>query len=269
MKHFVTAVRRFFRFLALLPETCANGLRFRVFFILPRWFRMPTKVYVAKKCVSLRIPGAEDINASFIDCFLRNEYGLGQNLAEVRTILDVGANVGFFSLAARAYYPGATIHAYEPNPRILPFLGANTSGLNIQIYPEAVSEKSGYITMIDRGPSDQARTRISDNSKGDICQVSLEKAIERIGGSVDLLKLDCEGAEWEIFKLNDCWDSIRDIRMEFHFFDGETVQQVNETLAAKGFRVIYTGGFNEDGGVVWAARAPGNSPVDLKRSRVR
>ncbi len=254
MRNFVPVVRRFFRFLALLPETCANGLRFRVLFILPRWFKMPARVYVAKRYISLRFLDEEGIDSDFISCFLRNSYGLGHKLRDVRTILDIGANTGFFSLAAREYYPGATIHAYEPNPRILPYLRANTSGLDIHIYPEAVGNLSGYVTMIDPGASDQARTSFSGNSGGDIAQVSLEKAIERIGGSVDLLKLDCEGAEWEIFKLTNCWGSIRAIRLEYHLFNGETLEQVKEALIAKGFRVIYSGGYNEVGGVVWASR---------------
>ncbi len=76
-----------------------------------------------------------------------------------------------------------------------------------------------------------------------------------MGGSVDLLKLDCEGAEWEIFKSAECWKSIRNVRMEYHLFHGETVEQVVESLSNLGFRVIHWGTPFELNGVIWASRA--------------
>lgn len=238
-----------------LPESCANCARFRVFFLLPRWFRMPAKVRVAKRSIALSFPRETGVESDFITCFLRNTYGLGRRLREVRTILDIGANAGFFSLAAREYYPEAVIHAYEPNPRILPFLSANTAGLGIRVYPEAVSDQSGFAAMIDTGPSNAARTRTAEDASSGIRQISLATAMERMGGAVDLLKLDCEGAEWEMLRLDGCWDSVRNIRMEYHLFHGETVEQMREALRSKGFRVIHTGSYNEVGGTIWASRA--------------
>ena len=206
--------------------------------------------------MALRFPREEGVDSDFITCFLRNTYGLGQQLGEVRAILDVGANAGFFSLAARAHYPEAAIHAYEPNPRILPYLHANVDGSDVVVYPEAVSDAEGFVTMLDDGPSDEARTRLSDGSKGGIRQIGLRTAVERMGGRVDLLKLDCEGAEWEILRLDDdCWRAVRNIRMEYHEYDGATLEQAVQMLAARGFRVIHAGSFNEVGGTIWAVRA--------------
>jgi FkbM family methyltransferase len=255
MRKILPVLSRLFWFFLLLPETCSNCIRFRVLFVLPRWFKMPAKVHVEKRSIILQFLNEEGVAADFITCFLRNAYGLGRKLEEVRTIIDVGANVGFFSLAARARYPGARIHAYEPNPRIQQALRANVSGLDIHIYQEAVSNSDGYVTMIDVGPSDQARTRISEDSGGGIPQVSLGHAIERIGGSVDLLKLDCEGAEWEILTPSDHWKSVRNIRMEYHLFDRETVEQATAALTGFGFEIIHLRRQSEHGGVIWAQRA--------------
>jgi FkbM family methyltransferase len=255
MRKILPILSRLLWFFLLLPETCSNCIRFRVLFLLPRWFKMPSKVHVAKRSVILHFLKEEGVDADFITCFLRNAYGLGRKLEGVRTIIDVGANFGFFSLAARERYSGATIHAYEPNPRIQQALRANVPDLNIQIFPEAVGNSDGYVTMIDIGPSNQARTRSSEDSCGGIQQVSLEHAIERIGGSVDLLKLDCEGAEWEILTPNDHWKSVRNIRMEYHLFDGETVEQATAALAEFGFEIIHLRKQGEDGGVIWAQRA--------------
>jgi FkbM family methyltransferase len=226
-----------------------NGLRFGFLFLRARGFRVPRKIRAAGRHVALSYPPESGVINDFFACVIRNEYGLRYRLPEVRTILDVGANIGFFSVAARARYPHATIHAYEPNPRVIPYLRSNTSPLGIEIYSEAIGARDGFISIVDTGDSNQART--SDDGAGEIAQISLGKAIERMGGSVDLLKVDCEGAEWELFRAVDAWKHIRNVRMEYHLFHGETVPQVERTLQDLGFEVIHlqpSNGF----GMIWA-----------------
>ncbi len=254
MTPIASILRRLYLFVLLLPEIVANGIRFRVFFILPRWFNMPASVRVVGRTIRLQFPREEGVEADFISCFLRNAYGLGHQLGEVRTILDVGANLGFFALAARNYYPNAVIHAYEPNPRIQPELRENTAGLNIQIFPEAVGKEDGFVSLIDTGPSDQARTRPSHDPASEIPQAGLQTAIDRIGGSVDLLKLDCEGAEWEILESKGCWNSVRNIRLEYHLFDGKIQSDAINALSQAGYTIISAPLPGEHGGMIWARK---------------
>jgi FkbM family methyltransferase len=215
---------------------------------------MPSRVHLAKRSIALSLPHKHGAEADFIQCFLLNSYGLGHSLGQVKTIIDIGAHLGFFSLAARCRYPGAAIHAYEPNPRILPYLFDNTSGLDIQIYTEAVGNKDCYVTMIDTGPSHEARTKVCDGPRSGIRQVSFTQTVERIGGTIDLLKLDCEGAEWEILTPNRSWESVRNVRMEYHLFNGETVEFALARFRELGFKVVCLKR-TEEGGIIWAARS--------------
>jgi FkbM family methyltransferase len=247
--------QRLARFLSLLPEAVSNNLRFRTRYVLARTFRMPDRVRVAGRSVALRFPDEEGVDADFLECFVHNAYGLRRGLGEVRTILDVGANVGFFSLAARGHYPRAAIHAYEPNPRVVPFLRDNTAGFGVTIHPEAVGRDDAMVAMIDAGPSNEARTRPSDDPGRGIRQVSLRTAIERIGGAVDLLKLDCEGAEWEILSPDACWRSVRAVRVEYHLLDGHTARDAAGALRACGFDVVRRRYSHECGGVMWGRRS--------------
>ncbi|HET7104866.1 MAG TPA: FkbM family methyltransferase [Terracidiphilus sp.] len=249
-----TAWRRLVTFFRLLPEVCANCIRFHVFFVLPRWFHAPSRIQTGTRRISLRFPDEAGIHSDFITCLLRNDYGLRRRLGDVRTILDVGANVGFFALAARARYPHTLIHVYEPNPRVLPYLHANLADTNISIYPEAVGGVPGFVAMVDEGASNEARTLACTHADSGIRQVNLATAMERLGRRVDLLKLDCEGAEWEILKQEMRWETVRNIRMEYHTWHGGTLEDVVALLAARGFRIQYTGGFNDAGGMVWAVR---------------
>jgi FkbM family methyltransferase len=217
-------------------EWTANGLRFGFLFVRARWFRMPRAIRVAGKNLPLHYPEETGVQNDFFACVIRNEYGLRHQLGEVRTILDIGANIGFFSVAARGRYPHATIHAYEPNPRVISILESNTAPLGIEIHAEAVGARDGRTTILDVGDSNQARTVTSET--GEIPQVSLETAIDRLGGTVDLLKLDCEGAEWDLFRATDAWKRVRNVRMEYHLFRGETIAQVEQTLNGLGFDVM-------------------------------
>jgi FkbM family methyltransferase len=230
------------------------GLRFRalrmgIFFLRARWFKMPHAVRAAGKKVALHYPLEDGVVFDFIGCCVRNDYGLRQQLKYVKTILDIGANVGFFSVAARAHYPHARIHAYEPNRRSFAFLKSNTEQLGIEIYQEAVGADEGRVAIADEGDSNQAKTIAS--ADGGIPQIALERAVERLGGAVDLLKLDCEGAEWDMFRSAIPWRHIHNIRMEYHLFDHHTLQDVEQTLKQLGFRITRfepSTGF----GLIWA-----------------
>jgi FkbM family methyltransferase len=60
-------------------------------------------------------------DASVLDiCF-----GSGANRADVQTIIDVGADVGSVTMGLHAFYPQATIYAFEPNPESCARLKAN------------------------------------------------------------------------------------------------------------------------------------------------
>lgn len=227
-----------------------NALRFGFFFSRARSFRIPPKLKVAGKTVSLHYPSEHGTSSDFFACCIRNDYGLRTELPNLTTILDIGANVGFFSIAARSRYPQAKIHAYEPNQRVLPFLKSNVEPLAVNIFPEAVGAEAGTVSICDDGDSNQATTVANDG--GSIRQVSLQRAIERLGGVVDLLKMDCEGAEWDLFKAEEPWRHIRYIRMEYHLVHGHTIQDVQSALSRIGFRAIHwqrDAGF----GILWAA----------------
>lgn len=215
---------------------------------------MPREILVAKEKIHLTYPEEAGVSADFIECFIYNVYGLGKQLGNVRTILDVGANVGFFSLAARSYYPDAIIHAYEPNPRIQDMLYANTKKASVNVYPDAVGAYTGRIGLIDDSVSNMAHTDPNLSGENDVEQIGLDAAVGRLGGSVDLLKMDCEGAEWKMFQVKHCWSSIKNVRLEYHLFGGETEQDVVTSLSDLGFRIVRLDSSRTNMGIIWGKR---------------
>jgi FkbM family methyltransferase len=67
-------------------------------------------------------------------------------LRDAAVALDIGANLGWYSLLLARRWPRARIHAFEPEPRNLALLRRNLAqnGItNVTVHPVAVAEKSG------------------------------------------------------------------------------------------------------------------------------
>ena len=135
------------------------------------------------------------------------------------TVLDIGANIGFFTLFALE--ASARVYAYEPEEknfdRLKSQLDENKTAANI--YRCAVaSDNEGrnlYLNAENIGGH-----RITHDAGGGIQRVpsiTLNQIIEEVG-HVDLIKMDCEGAEREIFWVAtpETMAKIDRIRMEYH-----------------------------------------------------
>jgi FkbM family methyltransferase len=176
-----------------------------------------SELWVGGRRVKVHIPAHErerqqwEINHLFLD----DPYCLRSlNSGQVSKIIDVGANIGFFSILARHYFPEATIDAYEPSESVFPLLTKNLSGLDVNIFPTGVGRNAGRGVVVERETS--LFNKIILSNCGRIPIVSISQAITRIGGVVDLCKLDCEGAEWEILDDSGFLDRVRYLAMEYH-----------------------------------------------------
>ncbi|HVB81205.1 MAG TPA: FkbM family methyltransferase [Candidatus Binataceae bacterium] len=67
---------------------------------------------------------------------------------DVRTVVDIGANLGQFSLLSWRLYPNAKIYAFEPQPapavRYLKVLGVDSPA---RLFQAAISTKMGFVEM--------------------------------------------------------------------------------------------------------------------------
>lgn len=198
-------------------------------------FLPPHSVIINGQAVELLFLDEEGTKWDFISIFLEDIYGLKTTRGDIRSILDIGGNMGFFSVAARNQFPHSKIHCYEPNRDLFKFVTVQARTNNFGFFPEAVGGHCGSVSMDFSAGGDSNLGRTIDDASGPVPKISLDDAVERLGGSVDLLKLDCEGAEWEMFREGRCWAAISALRMEYHLFNGETHQFLRETLRSIGF----------------------------------
>lgn len=174
---------------------------------------------------------------AFVDIFLDDVYRLhGMRNADIKTIVDVGANVGVFAVCARLYFPASCIHAYEPNEGLLGYLSRHAESAGFQVFSEAVGSSNSMVAL--RKGHESVLTTVQEDPTGTTVQVNLRTVASRIGGRVDLIKLDCEGAEWNLLAEKNAWRPFRRITMEYHLSDGRRHADVIAALRDVSFEVV-------------------------------
>jgi FkbM family methyltransferase len=245
-------MRNFLKKIAAHWQRIRNARRLGIPFTRRSSFRIPARMKLGSGFVDVHSNGDHGARIDFLMCLIEDGYGLEALKETPSTVLDIGANQGFFALAARSVFPDATIHCYEPNLRIFPILNQNAAAVRAEIFREAVGAAEGMVFLEESGDSNQARISSVANGMA-VSQISLRTAVDRLGGWVDLAKIDCEGAEWEMFGDSEPWKSIRHLRMEYHLMNRYAFSEVRSHLLAFGFEIFHHES-SGDWGTVWARR---------------
>jgi FkbM family methyltransferase len=147
------------------------------------------------------------------------------------TVVDIGACLGGFAVFAARRAPGIRVHACEPAPDSYRLLRQNlelNSATNVIAHPLAVAGASGPLTLYTFAGHAEQNSMTPSRSRSEPTAVTVEGlaladlferlAIERC----DFLKIDCEGAEFDILlkAQPELFGRIRHICMEYH--DGVT-----------------------------------------------
>lgn len=117
-----------------------------------------------------------------------------------KTIVDAGANVGYFSLIARTAAPEARLIAIEPDAGNYENYLRNISlGKMDRAIHAGLWNKSCNLGIRARETKDVGFVVFEDD-EGDIPAVSLKDVMAQCGiEKIDLLKIDIEGSEYEVF----------------------------------------------------------------------
>lgn len=144
---------------------------------------------------------------------------------EPRVIVDAGANIGITSVFFANRYPKARIIAIEPESRNYEMLKKNAGPYpNVIPVQAALWRENGSIEVLDPGEGNWGfRTQKSvgptdQPTCGAVRAVTLDSLMAELGlERVDLLKVDIEGAEREVFASPEAWmQSVGAILIELH-----------------------------------------------------
>jgi FkbM family methyltransferase len=114
-------------------------------------------------------------------------------------VLDLGANIGMFSVWAARRWPGAQVIAVEPLPRNATLLHRNLElalpAGSYEVVVAAATTSDGSVTF-GGGPFTNGRVLDHD---GDVDAITvLARDVFTLAAQVDVVKLDIEGGEWPI-----------------------------------------------------------------------
>src|SRR5205085_5988031 len=142
--------------------------------------------------------------SSDLDCleqiFVHEEYSLPFAL-KPRVIVDAGANIGAASLYFAHKYPDARILALEPELSNFRLLTENCADLdNVLPIRAALWSHTQNVALADPNADNWAFSVREGNVNAAIPALTIERLMDRFDVQhIDLLKLDIEGAEKEVF----------------------------------------------------------------------
>jgi FkbM family methyltransferase len=176
----------------------------------------------------------------------------------VRTIVDLGANVGFSLLYYLHKYPLCQILAFEPHPRhfaqIERNLALNGARQRIELHAAAAGARSRSMRLTDRSSS----SSLTESDRPDSFSVEVVDLFPMIEQRrIDLMKIDIEGGEYEIL-ADPRFDrlDLGAIVMEWHSRGGGVADKrwCEERLGGLGFVIdeIFS---EESHGMFWARRS--------------
>ncbi len=136
--------------------------------------------------------------------FISREYDLPAVETDPRIIIDVGANVGYASVYFAERYPHARIIAVEPEEGNFALLQRNTAPYkNVTTVRAALWPHSATVAIDNPGDASWAfRIREPEHaSSGAVRGISMLELLDEYDiSTIDLLKIDIEGAEKEVFQ---------------------------------------------------------------------
>jgi FkbM family methyltransferase len=154
---------------------------------------------------------------TFREVIIEEQYG-SLPTPKSGVIVDCGANVGLASVFFRRASPHARIVAVEADARTVQRLWENVKPLGVEVVHSAVTAHNGTALLHSAGNS--ASSSLTDRQSGQptlVPAITLERLLDDHGiVSVALLKLDIEGAEFDVL-ASPALDHIQAIIAEVHF----------------------------------------------------
>jgi FkbM family methyltransferase len=166
--------------------------------------------------------------------------------AGARSIVDVGANTGVYSLVAKTVNPNAVVTAFEPVQRIYQKLldNARLNQFDVQSHALALSDRTGegfyFDTMTEHAYSVTVNKNMLEpgraGEKRTLQTITLDDFIRKSGlKRIDLMKIDVETHEPEVL------DGFRAHLDQFHpdmlieVLDNDIAARLNGILAGHGY----------------------------------
>lgn len=222
-------------------------------------------VYRVDDRLSIVCPNRAGARVPVYEVFVEDAYRLKwftQGLGDRPVALDIGAHVGSFSLAFTRLHHQGRVEAFEASPSTAQYLERNVAANGVddrvRCNQVALSAASGTLAFADNGAGSGLNgiTSPEGATMVEVSCVSLAEAFARAGTTVEVVKIDTEGAEYDIIlgSRPEDWTGVRRVVMEYHDVAGHSWTELEEFFARVGLNVMRHEPANPRLGVVWLSR---------------
>lgn len=189
----------------------------------------------------------KDIDGLYDEIITRNSYNILPGELKDAVVIDIGANIGVFSM--NAIRLGAkSVLAFEPGDYAFSELEKNVKGLSVTPFNAAISDNDGIVKLHVGEPWNTCFT-ICDNLRNpenditiDVKSISYKSLMPILKGlnSKLILKSDCEGAEHLFMYDREFLDLFSIIYIEIHELNTHSIISCVSNLLDMGKNVIET-----------------------------
>lgn len=253
------------RFLQKLEILMKSRKIFKNWYMIPSVFLKISKndfmIFETRNGLKIKIRVDSTDLMALTNVWINEEYFRDKDFEEDSCIIDVGAHIGIFALYVSQFCKDGRIFCFEPVKENYDLLISNLKMNKVKnIIPinAAISKNNGIVKIfLD---DDEAGHSILKES--DVFQETESITVEKFFEEKDvkkcnLLKLDCEGAEYEIIEsLNDMTlEKIDEIILEYHFVKSkqDLFKKLIEKLEQSSMKTKYDKSLN-DMGILTAKR---------------
>jgi FkbM family methyltransferase len=224
---------------------------------LANWRDVARAAWEGREVAELRLRNGVTVTASaghgivgmYKEIWYRDAYRLcAEPLPAGAIVVDVGANVGVFALYAAVVGRAARVYAYEPFPESFELLCANAARNRLDaIRPSRLAvggERGQRRLFVGLGHGRNTLLGAAEQSSVVVECITLADVFERERiDRCDLLKLDCEGAEYEILlgAPGGLLRRVDRIAMEYHQVPAHLSEELVDLLRGAGFQVRCAG----------------------------
>lgn len=142
---------------------------------------------------------------TFDEIFLKNIYSIPLPIKPLH-IVDAGANTGFASLFFHMKYPKADIVALEIDKENVEMFYKNTNWIpSIEVITKALYNTKSFFKVINpyNASNSFQIVEVNQNESFDIESITIDEILElKNWNEIDILKIDIEGAEKQLFESN-------------------------------------------------------------------
>jgi FkbM family methyltransferase len=188
--------------------------------------------------------------------FHGSEYGgwaiVKNSLNASSKVISVGVGEdASFDLSIIERY-GCNVDAYDPTPKSVEWVEKNINNKKFRFKQYALSDKDGFLRLFypkneNYVSASCEQSKHTKNDFFDAPSLSFASILKHLDyEKVDILKMDVEGAEYDIIKnmiSDNSIDNVKQLLVEFHhFFSGFSIQDTKDSITRLkniGFEIVW------------------------------